>query len=89
MMVKPGVLMHRCLPDLQALLEPKYRVFPLWEQSDKEAYLAENADSIRGLIPSAMWVDAALIDKLPKLEIVSKTGVGVDRVCVCVCCCSC
>ncbi|CAM6013630.1 unnamed protein product [Sphagnum balticum] len=80
-MVKPGVLMHRSLPYLQGLLEPKYRVFPLWEQSDKEAYLAENAESIRGLIASAaMWVDAALIDKLPKLEIVSKTGVGVDRV---------
>jgi lactate dehydrogenase-like 2-hydroxyacid dehydrogenase len=88
MMVKPGVLVHRSLPDLQGLLEPKYRVFPLWEQSDKGAYLAENAESIRGLIASAaMWVDAALIDKLPKLEIVSKTGVGVDRVCGCCCCC--
>jgi lactate dehydrogenase-like 2-hydroxyacid dehydrogenase len=84
MMVKPGVLMHGSLPYyLPGLLEPKYRVFPLWEQSDKEAYLAENAESIRGLIASAaMWVDAALIDKLPKLEIVSKTGVGVDRVCL-------
>jgi lactate dehydrogenase-like 2-hydroxyacid dehydrogenase len=83
MMVKPGVLMHGSLPSLPGLLEPKYRVFPLWEQSDKEAYLAENAESIRGLVASAaMWVDAALIDKLPKLEIVSKTGVGVDRVCL-------
>jgi hypothetical protein len=53
MMGKPGVLLLCSMPILQALLEPKYRVFPLGEQSDKEAYLAENVESICGLISLA------------------------------------
>ncbi len=45
-MGKPSMLLLRSMPILQALLEPKYRVFPAVEESDKEAYLAENVESI-------------------------------------------
>jgi hydroxypyruvate reductase 2 len=43
--------------------------------------LAQNAQSIRGLVTwTGSTVDAELINKLPKLEIVSAFSVGVDKV---------
>jgi hydroxypyruvate reductase 2 len=79
---KPGVLMLKMMmPYLRDSLESKFTLYPLWEQSDKEGYLAQNAQSIRGLVTwTGSTVDAELINKLPKLEIVSAFSVGVDKV---------
>ncbi|KAH8949464.1 hypothetical protein BDL97_10G033200 [Sphagnum fallax] len=79
---KPGVLMLKMMmPYLRDSLESKFTLYPLWEQSDKEGYLAQNAQSIRGLVTwTGSTVDAELLNKLPKLEIVSAFSVGVDKV---------
>lgn len=56
-------------------------LYPLWEQSDKEAYVMENAESIRAVVTTGPeTVDAELIRKLPKLEIVASFSVGLDKV---------
>src|SRR5271169_1370398 len=47
---------------------------------DKEALAGElvNADAI--LVRSATFVDAAMMDKAPKLRVIGRAGVGVDNV---------
>src|SRR5277367_343417 len=49
-------------------------------QPDKEALAAEltNADAI--VVRSATFVDAAMMDKAPKLRVIGRAGVGVDNV---------
>jgi hydroxypyruvate reductase 2 len=81
-MVKPGVLMQSLImPYLRDSLESKFVLYPLWEQSDKEAYVMENAESIRAVVTTGPGiVDAELIRKLPKLEIVASFSVGLDKV---------
>ncbi|CAM6017278.1 unnamed protein product [Sphagnum balticum] len=81
-MVKPGVLMQSLImPYLRDSLESKFVLYPLWEQSDKEAYVMENAESIRAVVTTGPEiVDAELIRKLPKLEIVASFSVGLDKV---------
>lgn len=54
----------------------------LWLEPDPEAWLAAHGASIRALGsagPKAP-VDAALMDRLPKLEIIASYGVGYDHV---------
>src|SRR5277367_5656739 len=49
-------------------------------QPDKEALAAEltNADAI--VVRSATFVDAAMMDKAPKLRVIGRAGVGVDNI---------
>lgn len=49
-------------------------------QPDKEALAGElgNADAI--VVRSATFVDAAMMDKAPKLRVIGRAGVGVDNV---------
>ncbi|MBS9402361.1 2-hydroxyacid dehydrogenase [Halomonas sp. TRM85114] len=62
-------------------LEESFRVHRLWKQADPEAYLDEVAPRIRGLAAGGhRAIDAALLDRLPALEIVSCFGVGYDHV---------
>jgi D-3-phosphoglycerate dehydrogenase / 2-oxoglutarate reductase len=59
----------------------------LREQSDwtvvspeKEALAGELADADAVLVRSATFIDAALMDKAPKLRVIGRAGVGVDNV---------
>ena len=47
---------------------------------DDPSALSGRADRIQGLVVAGRTVDAALIDRLPALEIVSSFGVGYDNV---------
>ena len=65
----------------QVSLESAYKVHRWWEFSDKEALLAEVGPRIRGMASSyVLPVTARLIDRLPKLEIVSNYGVGFEHI---------
>lgn len=62
-------------------LEARYRVHKLWEAGDKEGFIAGKADAIRAIATRGeLGASAALMAKLPKLEIVSCYGVGTDAI---------
>jgi lactate dehydrogenase-like 2-hydroxyacid dehydrogenase len=52
---------------------------PFWEAADRNAFLATHGECIRG-VATGVGIDAALMSRLPNLEIVANFGVGYDRV---------
>ena len=81
-MDKADVLMPGPMMPLVAdQLAERFNLHRLWEAPDREASLRDMAPRIRGIASgSHAPVDAALIDRLPRLEIVSSFGVGYDHV---------
>ncbi len=80
--MKPDVLIAGPLyqPTLDAL-DREFTTHKLWLAPDRKAFLAACADRVRGMATSGfVGADAALIDALPKLEIISSFGVGYDAV---------
>ena len=62
-------------------LEKEFDAIKLWEAPDRAAALAQAAPRIRALAHTGhSAVDAALMAALPKLEIISNFGVGVDQI---------
>jgi lactate dehydrogenase-like 2-hydroxyacid dehydrogenase len=59
-------------------LRSKYTVHRLHTADDSDALLESIRDKVRGIAGGA--VDAALMDKLPKLEIIANFGVGYDSI---------
>ena len=58
-----------------------FTVHKLWQAKDQAAFLAEVGGRIRGIqTTGGHGADAKLMDALPKLEIISCFGVGVDAV---------
>src|SRR5262245_54857605 len=57
-------------------------VHKLWTAPDREAFLDQVAPRVRAIasVGGHAPVDAALMSRLPKLEIVSSFGVGYDHV---------
>lgn len=81
-MVKPSVLMIGPYPewDMEDLHE-KYHVLKLWEQDNKESFISEHAASIRAIATRGeLGAKRELMEKLPKLEIISCYGVGTDAI---------
>ncbi|MBS7696082.1 MULTISPECIES: 2-hydroxyacid dehydrogenase [unclassified Chelatococcus] len=66
-------------PIVAKSLSGRFTVHNLWEAADKDALLADLAGRVRGVVAGSA-VDAALIDKLPALEIISSFGVGYDKI---------
>jgi len=65
----------------QATLESEYAVHKLFEAPDKPAFLKGLGARIRGVASFGHYpVDGKLMDALPKLEIISNFGVGVDQI---------
>ena len=68
-------------PLVQNGLEEKFTLHRLWQMDDKEGFLAENADRIRGLAAGGHGkIDKGVIDRFPNLEIVGSFGVGYDSI---------
>ncbi len=62
-------------------MEQEFTLIKLWEASDRTAALKQAAPKIRALAHTGHTkVDAALMDALPKLGIISNFGVGVDQI---------
>ena len=81
-MSKPAVLMIGPYPewDLEPL-ERSYDLRKLWLARDKEAFLREGAPLARAIATTGMLgASATLIDRCPRLEIISCYGVGVDAI---------
>jgi lactate dehydrogenase-like 2-hydroxyacid dehydrogenase len=62
-------------------LQKEFAAIKLWEAADRAVALKEAAPRMRGLAHFGhSKVDGALMDALPKLEIISNFGVGVDQI---------
>jgi lactate dehydrogenase-like 2-hydroxyacid dehydrogenase len=68
-------------PKVMAALEATFVVHKGWETADPNALPPEIADSARGIaLLNSAKADRALIEQLPKLEIISNFGVGYDSI---------
>jgi lactate dehydrogenase-like 2-hydroxyacid dehydrogenase len=76
LMLLPG------MPEIAERLERRVTLHKLWEAEDREAALAAAAPNVRAVVST--WatarVDAELMRRLPKLEIVVGFGVGYDHI---------
>ena len=64
-----------------ATLENEFACHLLFGAADRNAFLKQHAATVRGLATfGPMPVDGKLMDSLPKLEIISNFGVGVDAI---------
>lgn len=69
------------LPRQMKELESDFTIHPLPAPAERPAFLAKLADRVRFVQTTGFYgADAALIDSLPKLEIIACMGVGVDAV---------
>ena len=68
---------HKLLASCEEALAARYTVHKLHEAADKDALLAEVERPRPRPSPAAMS-RPALMDKLPKLEIIANFGVGYD-----------
>lgn len=70
------------MPEIATRLERRVTLHKLWEVADRQATLAEIAPNVRAVVST--WatarVDAELMRRLPKLEIVVGFGVGYDHI---------
>ncbi len=65
----------------QKRMENEFSLIKLWEAPDRAAALKAAAPRIRALAHTGhSKVDAALMDALPKLQIIANFGVGVDQI---------
>jgi lactate dehydrogenase-like 2-hydroxyacid dehydrogenase len=77
----PILLMAPLYPPTQQELESRWTVRRLWEAEDQNALLASLTDSCRAVVTTGgRGIDAATMDRLSKLELVSCFGVGVDAI---------
>ncbi|MGI6246398.1 MAG: 2-hydroxyacid dehydrogenase [Pseudochelatococcus sp.] len=75
------ILTNRVVASAEAALEGAFRVHRLAEAADRGAWLAEHGATARGIAAAyGVPVDAALIDALPRLEIIAAFGVGYDNI---------
>ena len=64
-----------------ATLQSEFSTHNLFEAAEKNAFFEKCAPKVRGLATfGPMPVDGRLMDALPKLEIISNFGVGVDAI---------
>ncbi|MBL8669065.1 MAG: 2-hydroxyacid dehydrogenase [Alphaproteobacteria bacterium] len=69
------------MPRLMEALAKSYRVHRLWEAADKDKLLREIGPSVRAIATDGhRGASSAVMAALPKLEIISCFGVGVDAV---------
>jgi lactate dehydrogenase-like 2-hydroxyacid dehydrogenase len=68
-------------PKVMAALDAAFVVHRAWEAEDKERFIDTIGGSLRGVaIGLHARIDRALMERLPKLEIVANFGVGYDSV---------
>ena len=78
--MKPKVLQYgRLMPSLEKQLAAAFDWHRLVDQPDAKAFIAERGREFTGLA-TAGFADAALIESLPSLKVISSFGVGVDRI---------
>jgi lactate dehydrogenase-like 2-hydroxyacid dehydrogenase len=69
------------MPALEKALAERFTVHRFFELADADAFLAENASRLRGVVTGGhIGIPAELAARLPALEIVAINGVGFDKV---------
>lgn len=80
-MTQEIVIVGPMYPACQARLEAEFTAHKLWEAADRDAFLRNVADRVRGIAVYALHgCQAALIEALPRVEIIACMGIGVDRI---------
>ena len=75
------VIVGPMYPACQKRLEAEFTAHRLWEASDRSAFLRSVADRVRGIAVYALHgCSAAIIEALPRLEIIACMGIGVDGI---------
>jgi len=75
------VIVTQVLSRTQAILEQEFNLLKLYAAADRAAFLKDVAGRARGLATfGPAGADAKFMDALPKLEIISHFGVGVDSI---------
>lgn len=69
---------HKLLASCEEALAERYAVHKLHEAADRDAVIAEIAPRVRAIAGGN--ADAALMDRLPRLEIIANFGVGYDTI---------
>lgn len=81
--MKPHVLQLNpiLIPAINDKLNALYNMHRLFEQQDKDAYIAEHGANIVGVITGGhTGISNTLIEQLPALKIIAVNGVGTDAV---------
>jgi D-3-phosphoglycerate dehydrogenase len=81
-MTKPEILMMGAYPqwDMDDL-ESRYQLHKVWQAEDRDSFIADHAKNVRAIATRGeLGASAELMEKLPKLEIVSCYGVGTDAI---------
>lgn len=70
------------MPLIREGLEARFHVLELYEAADKDAFIAEHAANVDALVSGTMKgrIDAAFMQRFPKLKIIGNFGVGYDGV---------
>jgi len=78
----PRVLQHgRLMASLEEALGARFDLHGLWREADPKAFLAARGHEFVGLATSAgKGADRALIEALPRLQVIANFGVGVDTI---------
>jgi lactate dehydrogenase-like 2-hydroxyacid dehydrogenase len=68
-------------PYVQEQIDEQFTTHRLHEASDREAFFDQVSDRVRALVNfNSVPIDAALMARLPRLEIVANMGMGYDEV---------
>lgn len=68
-------------PELQEQLEADFTVLKYWEQKGGADWLLEQGADVRAIVTSGAYgAPSALIEALPRLELVAVVGVGYDAI---------
>lgn len=80
---KPAVLITSpVMPSILERIEAHFPIVRLYEQPDRDAYLATHGAEFRAAVAgfSKSLLDDKVMAKLPKLEVISSFGVGYDHI---------
>jgi hydroxypyruvate reductase len=79
--VKPEIVITaRGHAGTMTALQGEFTAHLLSEAPDRTAFLKQHAAGVRGIACFGQRVDAALMEALPRVEIISNFGVGVDSI---------